>query len=234
MQAIVVIPTLNERENLKELVRGILSVHPDIHILVVDDHSVDGTDLLVRQIQDRHPRVQLIIKKGPPGRGLADLEGFRYALVNNFDYIIQMDGDLSHQPKYIRQLLDEIKNCDVVIGSRFIRGGKIAGRGIYRNILTKLANFYIQILLGINVKDCTSGFRCFRRSVLESLSLARTSAAGPACLIEILYACHKRNYTIKEIPITFIDRKKGKSKLRARQLWEAIQTVVRIKLNNVY
>ncbi len=155
--------------------------------------------------------MELICRKKEKGRGTAGIVGFQHALQKGADYIIEMDSDYSHHPKYIPALLNEINNCDVVIGSRNIEGGKEVGRTGFREFLTWFANLYIKIILGINAKDCTSGYRCFRRQVLESIGLDKMVSKGPSIVEEILYACHLKKYRIKEIPIIFEDRVRGNS-----------------------
>ena len=211
MKTMVMIPTYNERENIRDLISEILLLSKDISVVVVDDNSPDGTSQLVESSFDKNPRVELICRKKDKGRGTAGIVGFQHALQKGADYIIEMDSDYSHHPKYIPALLNEINNCDVVIGSRNIEGGKEVGRTGFREFLTWFANLYIKIILGINAKDCTSGYRCFRRQVLESIGLDKMVSKGPSIVEEILYACHLKKYRIKEIPIIFEDRVRGNS-----------------------
>ena len=211
MKTMVMIPTYNERENIRDLISEILHLSKDISVVVVDDNSPDGTSQLVESSFVKNPRVELICRKKDKGRGTAGIVGFQHALQKGADYIIEMDSDYSHHPKYIPALLNEINNCDVVIGSRNIEGGKEVGRTGFREFLTWFANLYIKFILGINAKDCTSGYRCFRRQVLESIGLDKMVSKGPSIVEEILYACHLKKYRIKEIPIIFEDRVRGNS-----------------------
>jgi len=211
MKTTVMIPTYNERENIKSLINDILSLDNDISVVVVDDNSPDGTSQLVESSFSNNSRVDLICRKDDKGRGTAGIVGFQHALKKGADYIVEMDSDYSHHPKYIPTFLKEIQNFDVVIGSRNIEGGKEAGRSVFREFITWFANVYIRIIMGINIKDCTSGYRCFRRQVLESIGLEKMVSKGPSIVEEILYACHLKKFRIKEIPILFEDRTRGES-----------------------
>jgi len=219
MKSIVVTPTYNEAENIHSFIENILKINPVTHVLIVDDDSPDGTAYIVRELVEQENRVHLLVRsEGSKGRGYADRLGMQYALEQGFDCILQMDADFSHNPEAIPDFLEEIKEYDVVIGSRLIDGGSIVDRGLIRNIITHLANAYIRFILGVAQRDCTSGFRCYRKEVIASLDLEQMISPGPALLEEILYACHKKGYQIKEIPIQFMDRKKGCSKLGMLEL----------------
>ena len=205
------IPTYNERENIKDLINDILALGNNISLVVVDDNSPDGTSQLVESCFGNNPRVHLICRTKDKGRGTAGIAGFQFALRQGADYIIEMDSDYSHHPRHIPELLKEIQDYDLVIGSRNIKGGKEIGRSAFREFITWFANLYIRAIMGINVKDCTSGYRCFRRSVLESIGLEKMTSTGPSIVEEILYACHLKGFKIKEIPIVFEDRTRGES-----------------------
>ncbi len=211
MKTMVMIPTYNERENINNLINDILSLNNDISVVVVDDNSPDGTSQLVESSFNNNLRVDLICRKNDKGRGTAGIVGFEHALKKGADYIIEMDSDYSHHPKYIPTFLKEIQNSDVVIGSRNVEGGKELGRSGFREFITWFANLYIRIIMLINVKDCTSGYRCFRRRALESIRLEKMVSKGPSIVEEILYACHLKKFRIKEIPIVFEDRTRGDS-----------------------
>ena len=232
MKTMVMIPTYNERDNIKNLINDILSLNSDISIVVVDDNSPDGTSQLVESSFGNNPRVDLICRMNDKGRGTAGIVGFQHALNKGADYIIEMDSDYSHHPKYIPALLKEIQDCDMVIGSRNIQDGKEVGRSIFRKFITWFANLYIRIIMGINIKDCTSGYRCFRRQVLESIGLGKMVSTGPSIVEEILYACHLKKYIIKEIPIIFEDRTHGNSTKNIGQYldtaWKTLQFRLRM------
>ncbi len=229
MNAIAVIPTYNEKNNIKDLIEETLRQDPHLHILIVDDQSPDGTAQLVEELYRHEPRVHLMKRTGPRGRGLSDLDGIHYALKEKFDYIIFMDADFSHHPKFIPNFLSAIQHHDVVLGSRLVRGGKIVGRHWTKNIASSIANCYVRCLMVTRVKDWTTGFRCYRRTALESLPLTQMISVGPSVLEEVLYACYKRGCDIYEIPITFIDRTKDKSKIGLAELFNTLVTVFKIR-----
>jgi dolichol-phosphate mannosyltransferase len=230
MKSLIILPTYNEKDNIKNLISKILEFLPDIHILVLDDNSVDGTVNLVKEFFRGRPNVHLIVRRDERGRGLAGIEGFKYALENQFDYVVEMDADLSHNPKYIPILLQEIESSDVVVGSRLIKGGAIVGRGLLRNILTRLANIYIRLVLAVKIRDATSGFRCFKREVLEDIPWDSLISKGPSIIEEILYLISKKNYKIKEIPIIFEERKRGVSKLNFKKIISTMIFILRIRI----
>lgn len=227
---LIFIPTLNERDNIQELLERIHGAVPDAETLFIDGNSTDGTQTIIKQHLSENPKVHLLlIHDKPRGRGAADTAGFRYAVENNFDFMVQMDADLSHQPEHIPNLLNAAQDNDVIIGSRFIKGGQIIRRGLVRNLLSRCANFYIRLLLDIKIKDSTSGFRCFTKKALASLNLNKKFSPGPANLIEILYECDRNKLKIKEIPIIFINRQKGRSKLSAREVVESLKAVLSLR-----
>ncbi len=233
MKTFVMIPTYNEGENIEELIGDIFSLPVEkgaLEIVVVDDNSPDGTARLVQEISAKDRRVHLIIRKNEKGRGTAGIMGMLYAIEKGADYIIEMDSDYSHNPRYIPDMIREIEGHDVVIGSRGIKGGGEAGRNIGRQMITKFANFYIRLLMGLKIMDCTSGYRCFRRGVLQSLNLDKMVSVGPSIVEEILYACHLKGYRIKEIPIIFEERKKGKSTKDLKQYIDTMWKILRFRL----
>jgi dolichol-phosphate mannosyltransferase len=231
MSAIVVIPTYNEKDNIENLIQRVLSADPHVHVLIVDDNSPDGTAGIVKTLSLQCDRIHLLLltRRAPLGRGYADRLGLKFAIEQGFDYILQMDADLSHQPEDIPRFLKAIRRADVVIGSRLIQGGCIVNRGPLRNIVTRLANAYIRWMLGLKTHDCTSGFRCYRREVLSSLELQTMVSPGPSLLEEILYACQQRQYVIHEIPIQFMGRQKGRSKLGIFELIQILFLIAGFK-----
>jgi dolichol-phosphate mannosyltransferase len=231
MKVMVVIPTYNERSNIVSLLDRIISLPPDIEILVVDDNSPDGTWLAVRNYSKQNPRVHLLRRTSLRGRGLAGIAGFEYALANkDVDYIIEMDGDLSHDPKYIPEFLKKIKSCDLVLGSRFLLKAGETGRGLIRRLISRLAGIYIRGLLGFKVTDPTSGYRCYRREVLEAIDLGSLKAKDPFIVTEVLYRCYKKNFRIRELPVVFHDRKTGTSKLGGKILATYLFRVLALKV----
>jgi len=228
MKSIVIVPTYNEKENIKRLLKEILKIS-HLDVLVVDDNSPDRTWEIVKGIAKKNKRVHLLLRTKNKGRGLAGIAGFKYALKNNYDYILEMDADFSHNPRYIPDFLRKIKSCDVVLGSRAIKGGRNIGRPLLRRTITRLANLYIRLIFGLKVKDCNSGYRCFRREVLEKIELDKFISDGPSIVQEVLYKVHLNGFKIKEIPIVFEERTEGSSKLGPKQLYKGYIMVLKLK-----
>lgn len=222
--AVIVIPTYNERENIEELLQSILDLNleEELSIIVVDDDSPDGTADAVSSLAQRGKNIHLLLRRGKRGRGAAGIAGFMAALCLDPDIITEMDADFSHQPEDIPRLLEAASEYDVVIGSRFVPGGKDAERGRLRKIMTFLVRYFLRLYLKVPVRDISSGFRCFRREVLERINLNSLKSRGPSIVQEILFRAHHMGYRIKEIPITFQNRKKGKTKLNLRILLETL------------
>lgn len=228
---VVMIPTYNERENIKPLISEILKLNGDYNftVLVADDNSPDGTGKIVLELSRSNPHVKALIRKKRRGRGAGGIDGFKAALKLNPDYIIEMDGDFSHRPQDIPKLLSEIKNADVVIGSRYVPGGKDSDRSILRRMVTFMVRFYIRKHFHLPVKDVSSGFRCFRKEVLEKIDLDDLISIGPSIVLEILYKAYLMEFNIKEVPIEFADRAQGKTKLTFTILLETFVMSLIIK-----
>lgn len=224
-----VIPTYNEAENISPLINKILNTVPGIEIVVVDDDSPDGTWRIVSEEFRNDPQVHLLHRKTDRGRGKAGTEGFKYALRNGADYIIEMDADFSHDPKSIPNLLDSGKDADLVIGSRYVKGGRDCRKGIKRRIISKLARIYLKLILGINIEDPTSGFRCFKKEILYKTNLDTLNAEDQFIVCQSLYRCHKKNAKIVEVPIIFRDRGKGTSKLKHQTLLKYLWKVIKLR-----
>lgn len=233
METMVVIPTYNEAENIPKLVGELFALGiPELNILIVDDNSPDGTGEIAEEIASRHPNLIHVIRRpAKMGLGTAYVTGFRYALDRGARYIIQMDADFSHSPSYIPIMLEKIRDYDVVIGSRYVPGGRVDERwGLNRVLLSWWANVvYVPLILGIRVKDATSGFRCYRREVLEAIDLAGIRSNGYVFQVEMAYLCDKLGFRIAEIPIYFEDRRIGKSKMDFPVKLEAALRVWEIK-----
>lgn len=233
MKTFVMIPTYNEEENIKKLIDAILNLNiKDLEIVVVDDDSPDKTGKIVEDISKDNKEVHLLLRKEKKGRGYAGKAGYIYCLKKGADIIIEMDADFSHHPKHIPELLKEIRNYDIVLGSRRVKGGREEGRSAVRRVITSFANLYIRLILGLKVKDCNSGFRCFRKKVLEEISYSLKSE-GPSIVQEVLFKAHLKGFSIKEIPIRFIDRKEGKSKLGIKQLVSGYFMVLKLKFQKI-
>ena len=224
------VPTYNEKENIKTLIDEILKLKiKNLHIVVVDDNSPDHTWKIVQEISKKNKNVHLLLRKSDKGRGSAGRDGFIYCLKHGADIIVEMDADMSHNPKYIPVMIKELKNADVILGSRRVKGSKEIGRSRFRRLVTLIANLYITLMLGIRVKDCNSGYRCFKREVLEKIKPEKIESKGPSIVQEVLFKAHLNRFRIKEIPITFINRTKGKSKLGLKQLAAGYFMVLKLK-----
>lgn len=221
VRPLVIVPTYNERENLPRLVDGLLEI-PGLRVLVVDDDSPDGTGVIADTLAaSSDARVSVLHRRGPRGLGRAYLDGIAHALQTDADVICQMDADLSHQPGQLRAMLDAVQHADLVIGSRYIPEGRIVNWPLRRRLLSKGANTYIRSICSIPARDCTSGFRCWRRERLAALPLDSITSEGYAFLVELLYLAVTAGCVIAEVPITFIEREHGASKLRASILAES-------------
>ena len=227
IKTMVVIPTYNERENLKHLIRAILILHPEFFVTVVDDNSPDGTGEIAEKLAESYPQVHVIHRSTKGGLGSAYVRGFEYALSVGAEYIIEMDADLSHDPASLDDLLKAIEQYDLVLGSRYLNGVRVEGWPFRRLLLSKFANIYAAHVMVIPVWDCTSGFRCYRREVLEHIDLTRIRSDGYAFQIEMLYYAYTYGFHIKEIPIMFRERTHGYSKISRHVVWEALWLVLR-------
>ncbi len=233
-KALILLPTFNERENIKELILEILSLnYPGLEVLVVDDNSPDGTALIVEKLLSKFKNVHLIVKAEREGRGAASLTGLEYARKIGADFLVEMDADFSHSPEVLLKIVDTIRNenLDAVFGSRFVKGGGDE-RGLVRKIITYFSNCYLRLVFWTDIKDCTSGFRAYRVSKLNGLGFQTVKARDPSILAEYLYYLLKNNARIKEIPFVFRDRQKGKSKLGVKQLMKGLWAPIRIKFQN--
>ena len=231
MSALVFIPTFNEKNNIVKLISEIKKIIPDIFILVIDDSSTDTTGQLLNNLATNDKNIYVIHRRGIRGRGLSDIEAFRFAIQKGFNYIIEMDADFSHNPKYIPGFLEHIQHSDIVIGSRLIAQGAIVGRGSARNIISLTANLYARLLLGIKeIQDVTSGYRCYRVKALEIINPGKLISVGPSILEEILYRAKQHKLKIEEMPIIFEDRKSGKSKLNFKILFNTFLIILKLRL----
>jgi dolichol-phosphate mannosyltransferase len=233
---IVVIPTYNELENIKKLIPILLNLNQDLEVLVVDDNSPDGTGNYVEQLSLENNRVHILKRKGKMGLGTAYIEGFKWVLQQNpaFDYIFQMDADFSHEPLKILEFIDALKDYDVVIGSRYLNGVSVVNWPIKRLMLSYFANWYARTLAGLKIRDCTGGFKGFRRIVLEHLPFEYITSDGYAFQIEVNYYVQKLGFKMTEIPIIFIDRHSGTSKLSRRIVYEAVYKVIFLLFDRLF
>jgi len=234
MKALIVIPTYNEAPNIEQIIdcilfQGIRSVE----ILVVDDNSPDGTADIVERIARSESNVHLLKRPGKAGLGTAYVAGFRYALERDYDYIFEMDADFSHDPDEIPNFLEAIKTCDLVIGSRYKCGVNVINWPLSRLVLSVGANKYTQIITGLPIKDCTGGYKCFRRKVLEAIDLDKIDSDGYSFQIEMNFKAWKKGFKICEIPIVFSDREVGSSKMSKKIIREAIWVVWKLKISSM-
>lgn len=223
MQFLIVIPTYNEAENLPKLVSALLSLPLDLSILVVDDHSPDGTGEIANQLSDRHlDRVFVLHRAGKLGLRSAYMEGFQKALNSGADAVVQMDADFSHDPLVLNDMANRISSCDVVIGSRYVQGGSLDERWpAWRKLLSAFGNFYARTILSVAIRDVTTGYRMWRREALQNMPLERIRSNGYIFLVEMAYVAYLMNYKISEVPIHFADRRWGKSKMSLKIQLEA-------------
>ncbi|MCD4691573.1 MAG: polyprenol monophosphomannose synthase [Calditrichales bacterium] len=233
-KAIIVVPTYNEYENVERLTGEIHRFQPQVNILFVDDSSPDGTSDLIKKIQRENSNIYLLERQGKMGLGSAYIAGFKFALEKGFEYIFEMDADFSHDPKEIPNFLEAIELNDLVLGSRYIKGVNVVNWPLKRLLLSYFANMYTRIITGISVRDSTGGFKCFRRQVLEGIDLNNIKSNGYAFQIEINFKAWKKGFRLKEIPIIFIDRVFGQSKLSKKIMWEAIFLVWKLRFNSLF
>jgi dolichol-phosphate mannosyltransferase len=232
-KTLVIIPTYNERKNIEKLLRDIIELYPNINILVVDDNSPDGTGEYVEELGKVDSRIHVLRRKGKMGLGTAYCEGFKYMLENNYEIAVQMDADYSHDPKVIAEFLREIKNYDLVIGSRYITGVNVINWPMRRLLLSYFANVYTRVITGMPIKDATGGYKCFRREVLEAMDLDSIRSNGYAFQIEMNFKAFKKGFRIKEIPIIFVDRVEGSSKMSKKIVREAVTMVWKLRIRSI-
>jgi dolichol-phosphate mannosyltransferase len=225
-KALVIIPTYNEKENVRGIVTAVLEQAPNVEVLIVDDGSPDGTGDIVAAMQQTEPRLHLMRRAGKLGLGTAYIAGFKWGLARDYAYIMEMDADFSHDPKEIPNFLQAIENADLVVGSRYTDGAvRVVNWPLSRLMLSKGASLYVRMITGLPVMDPTGGFKCFRRQVLETIPLDDIRSNGYAFQIEMNYQTWMRGFRIREIPITFVDRYAGKSKMSGHIVREALWMV---------
>ncbi|HDZ77397.1 MAG TPA: polyprenol monophosphomannose synthase [Candidatus Omnitrophica bacterium] len=222
---LIIIPTYNEKENISSLIRSIFEVLPKADILIIDDSSPDGTGDIVRRIGKQNPQIKLITRSNKLGLGTAYIVGFKYARECNYDLIVQMDADFSHHPKYLPKFIEEVLKYPLVLGSRYIEGGATVGWGFSRKLLSYCGNLYARCILGISTRDLTGGYKCYQKNLVEEILLMSASSEGYVFQIEATFIAHKKGFAVKEIPIVFTDRRKGKSKISKKIVFEAIYKI---------
>jgi dolichol-phosphate mannosyltransferase len=235
VRTVVIVPTFNESENIARLIRSIISLYPQwLDVLVIDDNSPDGTSDIVEEIAEKEARIRLIRRPGKLGLGTAYLAGFRYALSHGYERIIEMDADFSHDPETIAPMIDAMKGADLVIGSRYMNNTvNVVNWPLSRLMLSKAASIYTRLITGLPVSDPTGGFKCFNAEVLQAIDLERVHSQGYSFQIEMNYRAWKRGFVIREVPIVFVDRTVGKSKMTRKNIFEAVWMVWWLKLLSV-
>jgi len=235
-EAIVLIPTYNERENITSIVQQVVRTAP-VDVLIIDDNSPDGTGQVADAMAEADRRIHVLHREGKQGLGKAYLAGFRWALAKPYKYIFEMDADFSHQPRYLPAFLEAIRSADIVLGSRYVDGGGTVNWGILRQIISRGGSLYARTILNagfppgkLQIRDLTGGFKCFRREVLEALDLDSVQSTGYAFQIELTYRAYRKGFIIKEIPIIFYEREAGRSKMSHKIVVEAMARVPEIRI----
>ncbi len=233
-RALIIFPTYNERDNIEKIVHAVLPLDPRINVLIVDDNSPDGTGEIADKLAAEESKVNVLHRENKEGLGRAYIAGFKWAIEREFDFIFEMDADFSHGPQYIKDFLREITDHDLVIGSRYITGVNVINWPIGRLLLSYYANVYTRIVTGVPLRDATGGFKCFRREVLEKIDLDQVKASGYSFQIEMSMRAWKKGFRLKEIPIVFVDRVVGTSKMSKKIMREAIWMVWLLRLKSMF
>lgn len=234
--SIVIIPTYNEKENIENIIRKVLSLTESFHVLVVDDGSPDGTADIVKKLKNEYSELlHLEERKGKQGLGTAYIHGFNWALSHHYEYIFEMDADFSHNPKDLPRLKSACVNgADLAIGSRYIKGVNVVNWPMSRVLMSYFASVYVRLITGINIQDATAGFKCYRRTVLQTIPLDRIKFIGYAFQIEMKFTTIKYGFNVVEVPIIFTDRTEGTSKMSTKIFREAFLGVIQIKLSSLF
>ncbi|MFA6098123.1 MAG: polyprenol monophosphomannose synthase [Patescibacteria group bacterium] len=235
MRSIIILPTYNEKENIKAIVREIFSLNiPDLGIIIVDDNSPDGTGRIADELAAGDRRIRVLHRQQKEGLGRAYVAGFKKALEDpEAENIFEMDADFSHQPKYLPDFLGAINSADIVLGSRYIKGGGVQNWNFFRRFISTSANFVIRFILGVKIRDLTGGFKCFSRRALLSLDFDKVESSGYNFQIEVNYKAYKEGLKIKEIPIIFVERQAGNSKFSTAIMLESFWKVLQLKFRKI-
>jgi dolichol-phosphate mannosyltransferase len=234
MKSLVIIPTFNEIENIQRMLDTVMKLEAEFNVLIVDDGSPDGTAKVVKENQKKHDRIHLLERSGKLGLGTAYIAGFHWALERGYDLIYEMDCDFSHNPNDLVRLRESCMNgAGVAVGSRYIRGGKVSNWPVGRILMSYFASVYVNAILWLGVRDSTAGFKCYRREVLERIDLSRIQFIGYAFQIEMKYNARQLGFSIEEVPITFIDRELGTSKMSMNIFREAFLGVLQMRFRKV-
>jgi dolichol-phosphate mannosyltransferase len=234
MKILIIIPTYNESDNVRAITHEVFATHPTVEVLIVDDNSPDGTGGIVRELQRDEPRLHLLARAGKMGLGTAYCEGFAYAIERGYDIVFEMDADFSHDPKEIPHFLAAIDNADLVIGSRYVTGVNVVNWPMERLLLSWFANRYTRWITRMPIYDATGGFKCFRTSMLRTVNWNEIRSNGYAFQIEMNFKLWKRGARIIELPIVFVDRRSGVSKMSKNIIWEAAWLVWKLRLSSLF
>ena len=234
MKILIIVPTYNELENLPKLLPEVLSKDSNVDVLIIDDNSPDGTAAFVENEIKKNNRIHLIKRESKQGLGTAYIAGFKYALQKDYQLIFEMDADFSHDPNEIPKFLEEIKTADVVLGSRYKNGVNVINWPMRRLLLSWFANFYTRLITGMPLHDATGGFKCFKREVLKAINFEHVKSNGYAFQIEMNFKAWKKGFRIKEIPIIFVDRVKGNSKMSKKIVREAVFMVWKLRFKSIF
>jgi len=227
---LMIVPTYNERENIRQLVGQLRALPGNVHVLVVDDNSPDGTGAIADEMVAQDPGIAVLHRAGKQGLGTAYKDGFTYGVGQGYQYICTMDADFSHNPASLPAIVEKAAaGHDLVIGSRYVPGGHVVGWPASRKVLSAAANRMAHLFLGIAARDCTAGFRCYRRIVLETIPLDSIFSGGYSFLIEMAYLCEAAGFRIGEVPITFVNRTQGDSKISKLEIYKAMYTLIRLR-----
>ena len=230
MNSLIIIPTYNEKHNIEPLAEKILALNKGFHILFVDDNSPDGTGEVADSLAEKHPEIFVLHRQAKGGLGTAYLEGFRYALIQKYDLIFSMDADFSHHPKFLPDFLPMMEKYDIVLGSKYVGGIRLHNWSFKRLCLSLAANKYVRLITGLKLNDCTCGFKCFKREVLESIDLEKVYSKGYSIQVEMIYRAHKKGFSIGETPIVFYSRYSGVSKMSWKVMLESFLMVFWLRL----
>lgn len=233
MRAVVVVPTYNELANLETLVEKLRQYAPELHILIVDDNSPDGTGQLADKLSAAEPqRISVLHRQRKEGLGRAYVDGFKEVLKQDYEYILHMDADLSHDPVHLPDFFAKIENHDLVVGSRYLKGISVVNWELKRLVMSKLATNYVSFITRMPFTDTTSGYNCWRRAALEAIDFQNAFSSGYVFLVELKYKAYRKGFRVAEVPIIFIERKSGNSKMDWAVIWEAFWGVLRLRIKH--
>jgi len=228
-KSIILMPTLNEKENLEKLIPAIFGLMPDISVLVVDDNSSDGTQELIEKLKQNYGNLFILSRTSNYGYGRSSIEGFKWVLERDYGFLVTMDADFSHDFNVVPALLKDLENYDISVGSRYVQGGGVKNWSFFRQMLSKFANFYVKTILDLPIMDATTGFNAYRADILRKINLDEINSDGYAFLVELKFRLIKAGCGVVEYPILFSERREGQSKMSSKIIWEAVWLPWRLK-----